>query len=198
MPLYTSYSEETQTQIEEVPREYLELGWRWNLLLLLKDFGEEKFKLYFEEYADMVDDIGIGVVESFLDNFDIADISSCRWRLYGLYESGAEFAQQIAEDCGDVPRNLPSWIEIDWEKSWDNLDYDYVESTDGHIFSQNFLNHLKKWHTIGGLLLSTDYNKYIGAIKGRTKYRSYSNVSPLFIFLFIMNSGHHLPNSTIC
>ena len=49
-----------------------------------------------------------------------------------------KFAQQIAEDCGDVPRNMPSWIEIDWEKSWDNLDYDYVESTDGHIFSQNF------------------------------------------------------------
>ena len=26
-------------------------------------FGEENFKLYFEDYADMVDDIGIQVVE---------------------------------------------------------------------------------------------------------------------------------------
>ena len=24
------------------------------------------------------------------------------------------------------------------EASWDNLDYDYVECSDGHIFSQNF------------------------------------------------------------
>ena len=57
----------------------------------------------------------------------------------GCYESGAEFAQNIAEDCGDVPRNMSSWIEIDWNKSWDNLsDYDYVECSDGHIFSQNF------------------------------------------------------------
>ena len=64
-----------------------------NLLILLKDYGEEKFKLYFEEYADMVDDIGIGVVSAFLENFDIADISSCRDAYMGCYESGAEFAQ---------------------------------------------------------------------------------------------------------
>ena len=56
----------------------------------------------------------------------------------GQYDSGAEFAQQLAEDCCDVPRGMSSWIEIDWKASWDNLDYDYVECSDGHIFSQNF------------------------------------------------------------
>ena len=137
LPLSTSYSEETQTQIEE----FLENTFGWDedeLVAFVERFGEEKFKLYFEEYADMVDDIGIGVVEAFLDVFDIESVSSCRDAYMGCYESGAEFAQQIAEDCGDVPRDLPSWIEIDWKASWDNLDYDYTESTDGHIFSQNF------------------------------------------------------------
>ena len=137
MPLYTSYSEETQTQIEE----FLENTFGWDedeLVAFVERFGEEKFKLYFEEYADMVDDIGIGVVEAFLDVFDIDSISSCRDAYMGCYESGAESAQQIAEDCGDVPRDMPSWIEIDWKASWDNLDYDYVECSDGHIFSQNF------------------------------------------------------------
>ena len=137
MPLYTSYSEETQTQIEE----FLENTFGWDedeLVDFIEEHGEEKFKLYFEEYADMVDDIVIGVVESFLDNFDIADISSCRDAYMGCYESGAEFAQQMAEDCCEVPRGMSSWIEIDWEASWENLTYDYVESNDGHIFSQNF------------------------------------------------------------
>ena len=136
LPLYTSYSEETQTQIEE----FLENTFGWDedeLVAFVERFGEEKFKLYFEEYADMVDDIGIGVVLAFLENFDIADISSCRDAYMGCYESGAEFAQQIAEDCGEVGSNS-SWIEIDWDKSWDNLSYDYVECSDGHIFSQNF------------------------------------------------------------
>ena len=137
MPLYTSYSEETQTQIEE----FLENTFGWDedeLVDFVERFGEEKFKFYFEEYADMVDDIGNDVVEAFLDVFDIADISSCRDAYQGRFDSGAEFAQMIAEDCGDVPRNMSSWIEIDWKASCDNLDYDYVESTDGHIFSQNF------------------------------------------------------------
>ena len=137
MPLYTSYSEETQTQIEE----FLENTFGWDedeLVDFIEEHGEEKFKLYFEEYADMVDDIGNDVVEAFLENFDIDCISSCRDAYMGRYESGAEFAQNIAEDCGDVPRNMSSWIEIDWDKSWDNLSYDYVESNDGHIFSQHF------------------------------------------------------------
>ena len=137
MPLYTSYSEETQTQIEE----FLEDNFGWDedeLVAFVERFGEEKFKTDFEEYASMVDDIGIDIVEAYLENFDIADVSSCSDAFQGVYESGAEFAQQMAEDCGDVPRNMSSWIEIDWKASWDNLDYDYVECSGGHIFSQNF------------------------------------------------------------
>ena len=137
MPLYTSYSEETQTLIEE----FLENTFGWDedeLVDFIETYGEQKFKTDFEDYAAMVDDLGNDVVSAFLENFDIADISSCRDAYMGCYESVAEFAQQIAEDYGDVPRDMPSWIEIDWKASWDNLDYDYVESTDGHIFSQNF------------------------------------------------------------
>ena len=134
MPLYTSYSEETQTQIEE----FLENTFGWDedeLVGFIEIYGEEKFKLHFEEYADMVDDIGNDVVSAFLNVFDIESVSSCRDAYMGCYESGAEFAQSIAEDCGDVPRDMPSWIEIDWKASWDNLSFDYFESEDGHIFS---------------------------------------------------------------
>jgi len=45
MPLYTSYSEETQTQIEE----FLENTFGWDedeLVGFIEIFGEEKFKLY--------------------------------------------------------------------------------------------------------------------------------------------------------
>ena len=81
--LNTSYSEETQTQIEE----FLENTFGWDedeLVDFIERYGEEKFKLYFEEYADMVDDIGIGVVLSFLDVFDIENVSSCRDAYQGL------------------------------------------------------------------------------------------------------------------
>ena len=133
LPLYTSYSEETQTLIEE----FLENTFGWDedeLVAFIEEHGEENFKLYFEEYADMVDDIGIDIVLAYLENFDISDVSSCRDAYQGKYESGAEFAQSIAEDCGEVGSNS-SWIEIDWKASWDNLSFDYFESDDGHIFS---------------------------------------------------------------
>ena len=137
LPLYTSYSEETQTLIEE----FLENTFGWDedeLVGFIEIYGEEKFKLHFEEYADMVDDIGNDVVSAFLNVFDIENISSCRDAYMGCYESGADFAQSLAEDCCMVPREMSGWIEIDWKASWDNLDYDYVESDNGHIFSQNF------------------------------------------------------------
>ena len=138
MPLYTSYSEETQTLIEE----FLENTFGWDedeLVDFIEKYGEQKFKTDFEDYAAMVDDIGIDVVEAFLENFDIADVSSCRDAYQGQYNNGAEFAEQLARDCCDIrDEHLSSWIEIDWKASWDNLDYDYVEATDGHIFSQNF------------------------------------------------------------
>ena len=137
MPLYTSYSEETQTQIEE----FLENTFGWDedeLVDFIETYGEQKFKTDFEDYAAMVDDLGIDVVSAFLENFDIENVSSCRDAYMGRYESGAEFAQSIAEDCGDVPRNMSSWIEIDWKASWDNLSYDYVISDEGYVFSQNF------------------------------------------------------------
>ena len=135
MPLYTSYSEETQTLIEE----FLENSFGWDedeLVDFVERFGEEKFKLYFEEYADMVDDIGIDVVEAFLDVFDIDSISSCRDAYQGKFDSGAEVAQSIVNDCYTM--DMPSWVEVDWKATWDNLDYDYTEGSGGHIFSQNF------------------------------------------------------------
>ena len=85
-----------------------------------------------------IEGYGEEVVESFLEIFDIDSIGSLSDAYMGQYDSGAEFAQSIAEDCGEVPRDMPSWIEIDWKASWDNLDYDYTEGSGGHIFSQNF------------------------------------------------------------
>ena len=50
---------------------------------------------------------------------------------------GAEFAETLAIDCGMVSTGI-SWVEIDWEKSWDNLSYDYTEIGNGYIFCDNY------------------------------------------------------------
>jgi len=109
-----------------------------DLLTFIDKHGKSNFVDYIEDYLQAIDDYNEEVVESFLEIFDIDSIGSLSDAYMGQYDSGADFAQNIAEDCGDVPRNMSSWIEIDWKASWDNLSYDYTEGSGGHIFNQNF------------------------------------------------------------
>jgi len=45
----------------------------------------------------------------------------------GIYADGATFAESIAEETGAVPKDFPTWISIDWERTWGcNLRFDYV------------------------------------------------------------------------
>ena len=104
----------------------------------IDEYGKSNFVDYIEEYLQAVDYHGEDAVAAFLDNFNIEDINNFNDAYQGQWDSGAEFAQNLAEDCGEVPTNMSSWIEIDWKASWDNLSYDYTEGNGGHIFSQNF------------------------------------------------------------
>lgn len=38
-----------------------------------------------------------------------------------------DYCQELCEDIGDLPRDLPSYIEIDWEATARNLAVDYSE-----------------------------------------------------------------------
>ena len=109
-----------------------------DLQAFIDKYGKSQFVDYIEEYLQAVDEYNEEVVESFLEIFDIDSIGNLSESYQGQYDSGAEFAEQLAQDCCEVPRDMSSWIEIDWKASWDNLDYDYTEGSGGHIFSQNF------------------------------------------------------------
>ena len=68
----------------------------------------------------------------------------------GTYEgreelAGAKFAAEMAEDCGDIPSDLPSWIDIDWKGSWYNLSVDYStiereNKAHGYVIETFFFN----------------------------------------------------------
>ena len=69
-------------------------------------------------------------------------IEDARDAFHGTADSEAEFAERMAEDCGEIPKDLPSWIVIDWETSWNcNLRYDYATSTDDDGAIWFFHNH---------------------------------------------------------
>ena len=109
-----------------------------DLQAFIDEHGKSYFLTYIEDYLQAVDEHGEEVVESFIEIFDIDSIGSLSDAYQGQWDSGAEFAQNLAEDCGEVPTNMSSWIEIDWKASWDNLSYDYTEGANGHFFNTNF------------------------------------------------------------
>ncbi|CAB5187266.1 hypothetical protein UFOVP161_26 [uncultured Caudovirales phage] len=36
------------------------------------------------------------------------------------------YAQELLEDCGDIPRDLPAYIQIDWQATARNIRVDYT------------------------------------------------------------------------
>ena len=129
----TEYSDETKELIDELVADGNDYDTLENFI---KEHGESNFNDYVEEYLQAVDQYGEEVVAAFLDIFDIDSIGSLSDAYQGRYTDGAEFAESIVSECYSM--EMPSWVEVDWQKTWDNaLSYDYSES-DGHIFNNNF------------------------------------------------------------
>lgn len=40
-----------------------------------------------------------------------------------------EYVQDLVTDCGYISKDFPSWIEIDWSKTADNVSVDYITAT---------------------------------------------------------------------
>ena len=107
-----------------------------DLQAFIDEHGKSYFLTYIEDYLQAVDEYGEDVVSAFLDIFDIDSIGSLSDAYQGNYDDGASFAESLVSECYSM--EMPSWVEVDWQKTWDNaLSYDYSES-DGHIFNNNF------------------------------------------------------------
>ena len=101
---------------EELLTEYKDSEELETLQELLEDYDADAIRAFIECFGD-------GSLESFTDS-------------YQGEMSGAEFAQQLTEDCYCI--DLPGFVEVDWQATWENLErYDYSEQ-DGFIFAYNF------------------------------------------------------------
>ena len=61
----------------------------------------------------MVDDIGIDVVEAFLENFDIETYQVAVTLIWVVMRVALSLLQPIAEDCGEVPRG---YVKLDRDR----------------------------------------------------------------------------------
>ena len=91
--------QETQELLDEYNEEYC---WEYNDMVdFIKEYGEKKFRDYYEDYYRAVDDLGEDIVDAFIEVFYIESIGNIEESYQGQM-SGEEFAKQIASDYGYV------------------------------------------------------------------------------------------------
>jgi len=103
----------------------------------IEEHGHKDFYLYFEDYRQAVHEFNQETVDSFLEVFDLMDIEHLGDAYMGYHESGAAFAESFVTDMGYIQNDMPYWIALDWEETWDNLSYDYSESN-GYIWNNHW------------------------------------------------------------
>ena len=75
-------------------------------------------------------------VEAFLTIWEESDLEHFEDAYQGCYDSETDFAEQFTTDCYGL--NVPSFVVIDWQATWDQgLRYDY-EFVDGAVFSSTW------------------------------------------------------------
>lgn len=93
----------------------------WDIWKAISEFAEHYYSSHHDvDVFDAAQDCGI----------PFSDIDEC---YQGEYDSDEDFVQNLCEDCGDIPRDLPSYIHIDWGSTARDVMYDYEESN-GHYF----------------------------------------------------------------
>ena len=103
----------------------------------IETHGAKDFVCYYEDYARMVDEYDQETVDTFLEEFDLMDVEHLQDAYHGQYSSEAEFAETFVSDCYGMP-DMPYWIAIDWEKTWDDgLSWDYTFNN-GYVFCNNW------------------------------------------------------------
>ena len=92
----------------------------------------------YETWCELNKTFNNEIIEAFVEEFGIENIYSFEDAYCGEYEDGAHFAQELVEGgCYLNMDNMPDFVVIDWEATWQNLGQDYTEVY-GHIFNNHF------------------------------------------------------------
>jgi hypothetical protein len=87
---------------------------------------------YQEIYDELCENYGEDAVNAFLEIWEESDLHGFEDAYQGRYEDEADFAEQFTTDCYAL--NIPSFVVVDWQATWDQgLRYDY-EFVNGFVF----------------------------------------------------------------
>ena len=127
------YSQETVSKIEELLEDSYALE---DIVEFIDANSEEDFRTYYEEYVVVGEEYSYEAVDAFIEEFGLQSFTQSNFEdaYRGQYESKGDYAEQYVSDCYVV--DLPGFLEIDWEASFNNLDV--VFNGNGYVFNTQF------------------------------------------------------------
>ena len=127
------YSQETVDKIEELIAESYCLE---DIVEFIDANSEEDFRKFYEDYVTVGEEYSYGAVDAFIEEFGLHSLVGDNFQnsYRGQYDSKADYAESYVSDCYVV--DFPSFLEIDWEASFENLDV--VFNGNGYVFSTQF------------------------------------------------------------
>jgi hypothetical protein len=99
----------------------------------IAEYGENNFVEHYENYVQFGESHSYEAVDAFIDEFGIDNTQSFEDAYRGVWESKGQYAENFVTDCYSIDH--PSFIEIDWEATFDNLDCVY---SNGFVFDSQF------------------------------------------------------------
>ena len=139
-------------QMEEDTQELLDFynshyNWEYNdMCRFIENHSEEEFQEHYETYQGLCRDYGTELVENFGNYFDLdASYYEKFEDMYeGEYGHSTDFAEYYCSQVDETTKNLPDWVEINYENIWEiklskeyfEIDCDMSEYTYGHIFKK--------------------------------------------------------------
>ena len=103
-------------------------------LKFIDEHNEADFVAYYDDYILAGEKIGYDVVDAFIEYHDVSYAEHAEDAYRGVYSSAADFTEEYYSEMGEVP----SFIVVDWEATWQqNLSYDF-DFVDGYVFSSSF------------------------------------------------------------
>ena len=128
------FSKEVAEKIEELSEYSYELD---DLIDFVDTYGEDKIE-YVEDYLDVVNNIFSDDPKDVVDRY-VADTGL--EYIQGadeMYEGNYESVEQFIDDRELIDHDIPSWVVIDYERTWDSaLRFDF-EKIDDPNFGYDF------------------------------------------------------------
>lgn len=92
---------------------------------------------HYETWAEFDDCYNQEAIEAFVEEFGIENVAHFEDTYYGQYEDEADFAKEFYSDTEST--QLPEWVVIDWQASFDHhLYYDFTVTGNGYVFANHF------------------------------------------------------------